>query len=214
MFNLSPPEKISLAITLIIAITVHEFAHAYTADRLGDPTPGNQGRLTLNPLMHLDPIGSIVFILIGFGWGRPVMTNPYNLRFNGSPRLGMAIVAVAGPFSNLALALLAAIPLRLGLLQYVPFGGVPGLIPSVAEFWGTFIFANLALLLFNLLPISPLDGFKVAVGTLPFEWSERLARLEPYGPIILLALLILPFSPLGIIMGPPLNALFRLITGQ
>lgn len=216
MLGLSLPNMIALAITLVIAITVHEFAHAYAADRLGDPTPRMQGRLVLDPRVHLDPIGSLAFILVGFGWGRPVFTNPYNLRVNGSMRLGMAIVAAAGPFSNLILALLGAIPIRLGLASLIDFPGIPGITPSLSEVMQTFVLANLGLLLFNLLPIAPLDGFKVAVGTLPYEWSDGLARLEPYGPMILMLILAsgwFGLDILGPIIRPPLFGLYGLITG-
>lgn len=214
MIGLGLPTILSLAVTLVIAITVHEFSHAYAADLLGDRTPRMQGRLTLNPLMHLDPLGSILFIITGFGWGRPVLTNPYNLR---SPlRTSMAIVAAAGPFSNLIMALLAAIPVRLGLLPLLEFGGIQNVIPSLADFITLFILVNLGLMLFNLIPISPLDGFKIAVGVLPHDWANGLARLEQYGPLILMLLLVsgrLGFDLFGFVMYPAQSGLFRLITG-
>jgi Zn-dependent protease len=214
MIGLGLPTLLSLAVTLVIAITVHEFAHAYAADRLGDPTPRMQGRLTLNPLKHLDPLGSILFIITGFGWGRPVLTNPYNLR--PPMRTSMAIVAAAGPFSNLVMALLAAIPIRLGLLPFLELGGVPNVTPSVAEFISLFILVNIGLMLFNLIPIAPLDGFKIALGVLPHDLADSLARLEPYGPLILMLLLVsgrFGFDVFGFIMRPAQTGLFSLITG-
>ncbi|HKZ69784.1 MAG TPA: site-2 protease family protein [Anaerolineales bacterium] len=214
MIGLNLPTIISLAITLVIAITVHEFSHAYAADLLGDPTPRRDGRLTLNPMMHLDPIGSIIFVVSGFGWGRPVLTNPYNLR--PPLRTSMAIVAAAGPFSNLILALLGAIPYRLGVGQFLNIGEIPGIVPSVAGFLHLFISVNIGLMLFNLIPIAPLDGSKIAVGVLPREWAEPLARLEPYGPIILLFLLMsgrFGFDIFGRLIGPAQGGLFSLITG-
>jgi Zn-dependent protease len=214
MIGLSLPTIISLAITLVIAISVHEFSHAYAADLLGDPTPRRDGRITLNPLAHLDPLGSIIFIVSGFGWGRPVLTNPYNLR--PPIRTSMAIVAVAGPFSNFILALLGAIPYRLGLAQFLNVGAIPGVTPSVADFMYLFISVNLGLMLFNLIPIAPLDGSKIAVGVLPREWAEPLARLEPYGPMILLLLLMsgrFGFDIFGRLIGPAQGGLFSLITG-
>ena len=214
MIGLDLPTIISLAITLIIAITVHEFSHAYAADQLGDATPRLQGRLTLNPRSHLDPLGSILFIITGFGWGKPVMTNPYNLR---SPiRTSMAIVAAAGPFSNLVLALIAAIPVRMGLLPLLDFGGIRGVLPSLADFLTLFILVNIGLMLFNLIPISPLDGFKIALGVLPDDWANSIARLEQYGPMILMLLLVsgrFGLDIFGFIMNPARGGLFKLITG-
>src|SRR5438105_1123844 len=113
--GLSAPEIISRIITLLIAFTLHELSHAVTAVQLGDDTPQRMGRLTLNPLAHLDPIGSLLLIFAGFGWAKPVQINPYNLRMN--PHAGMAVVAAAGPISNFLMALVAAIPFRLGLLS-------------------------------------------------------------------------------------------------
>jgi Zn-dependent protease len=214
MLGLNLPTILSLTVTLIIAITVHEFAHAYTADRLGDPTPRDQGRITLNPLSHLDPFGSILFILTGFGWGKPVMTNPYNLR--PPMRTSMAIVAAAGPFSNLILALIAAIPVRFGLLPLLDVGEIPGVTPSFANFLITFILVNIGLMLFNLIPVPPLDGYKIALGVLPYEMANSLSRIEQYGPLILMLLLIsgrFGFDIFGFIMRPAQNGLFTLITG-
>ena len=214
MLGLSLPTIISLSLTLVIAITVHEFSHAYAADRLGDPLPRSQGRLTLNPMMHLDPLGSILFIFTGFGWGRPVLTNPYNLR--PPIRTSLAIVAAAGPFSNLVMALIAAIPARLGLIQFLDIGGIRNITPSLAEFIILFILVNIGLMLFNLIPIAPLDGSKIAVGVLPREWADAISRLEPYGPMILLLLLVsgrFGFDIFGLIMRPAQSGLFSLITG-
>lgn len=204
---------ISTIIALIVAITVHEFAHAWAANELGDPTSKNQGRLTLNPLSHLDPVGSLMIIFAGFGWGRPVPVNPYMLRTD--PTVGMALVSFAGPASNLLTALLFAIPLRLGLLP-------PGLgsrtIPSMGSVFVTIIFINLALAVFNLIPLAPLDGYKVALAVLPRDLSNRLRRIEVYGPIILILLLFLPtvvgFDLLGLFMYPPIRFMFSLMTGS
>lgn len=192
------------AITLVIAITVHEFAHAWMADNLGDPTPGRDGRLSLNPLVHLDPLGSLMMVFAGFGWGRPVLTNPSYLRPN--PIAGMALVAVAGPLSNLLLALLAAIPVRFGLL---PLSGISG------QFMLEFVFLNFILMLFNLLPIAPLDGFKVALGILPPELGIHLQRTQQYGPLILISLIVLGrFLPiLNWLIGIPSSNLTRLVLG-
>src|SRR5258708_2188686 len=151
MFNgLSLPVIISRVLTLVIAFTIHEFSHALTAVQLGDDTPQRMGRLTLNPLAHLDPLGSLLLIVAGFGWAKPVQINPYNLRTN--PHIGMAIVAAAGPISNFLMALVGAIPFRLGLLS--PFAGVGGpVLPSPSGFLLDFIEINLLLMFFNLIPI-------------------------------------------------------------
>ena len=205
---------ISLGITLILAITVHEFAHAITADYLGDSLPRSQGRVTLNPLAHLDPFGSLLFIVSGFGWGRPVLTNPYNYRV--PVRTGMAIVAFAGPLSNFLMAMLAAIPFRLGLGGALNFGGVGQIIPSFSDFLSIFIQVNIGLMLFNLIPISPLDGFKVALGVLPDQWANTLAGLEQAGPILLLLLVVsgrFGFNLLGFLIGPAQNGLLKLLVG-
>lgn len=183
MFSLDLPTFIARAITLIIAFTLHEFAHAWTANRLGDPTAAYQGRLTLNPLAHLDPIGTLMLLVAGFGWARPVPVNPYNLR-NG--KLGWVMVAAAGPFSNLLLAMLAAIPVRFGLISL--FDPMRGPLPSLGFLVDEFITINILLLVFNLIPIAPLDGYRIAVGLLPDNLSYSLQRLEPYGFMILMLL--------------------------
>jgi len=208
--GLTAPEIISRILTLLIAFTLHELSHAVTAVQLGDDTPQRMGRLTLNPLAHLDPIGSLLLIFAGFGWAKPVQINPYNLRTN--PHVGMAIVAAAGPISNFVMALIAAIPFRLGLLS--PFGAGPvGILPSPSGFLLDFIEINLLLMLFNLIPIAPLDGSKILAGFAPREWDGLLATLEQWGPFLLLALVFLGQGLLGLILGPPINFLLRAIVG-
>jgi Zn-dependent protease len=210
LLGLSAPEVISRIITLLIAFTLHELAHAVTAVQLGDDTPRRMGRLTLNPLAHLDPIGSLLLIFAGFGWAKPVQINPYNLRMN--PHVGMAVVAAAGPISNFLMALIAAIPFRLGLLS--PFAASAGpILPSPAGFLLDFIEINLLLMLFNLIPIAPLDGSKILAGFAPREWDGLLATLEQWGPFLLLALVFLGQGLLGLILGPPITFLLRAIVG-
>lgn len=215
MIFMSPPDFIARAITLIVAITVHEFSHAWAADRLGDPTPSRDGRLVLNPLMHLDPLGSVLMLLGGFGWGRPVMVSPYRLR--PPIRVSMALVAAAGPFSNLVLALLAAIPIRLGLFNLWDIPAINGLTPSLSGLVNSFILLNLGLMFFNLIPLTPLDGSKIAYGILPQAWAEAISRLDPYGPMILLLLLasgyFLHFDLLGLVLGPAQMGLYLRIIG-
>jgi len=211
MFNgLSLPIIISRVLTLVIAFTIHEFSHALTAVQMGDDTPRRMGRLTLNPLAHLDPIGSLLLIVAGFGWAKPVQINPYNLRTN--PHIGMAIVAAAGPISNFLMALIAAIPFRLSLLSPFASSGGP-ILPSPAGFLLDFIEINLLLMFFDLIPIAPLDGSKILAGFAPREWDGLLATLEQWGPFLLLALVFLGQGLLGIILGPPINFLLRAIVG-
>jgi Zn-dependent protease len=209
--NLDPPIIIARIVTLIVAFTVHEFAHAWAANQLGDDTPSLNGRLTLNPLAHLDPIGSLLLLLSGFGWAKPVPVNPYTLR-RRTPA-GMMLVAAAGPLSNLLLALIAAIPFQLGLFS--PFVGRGSFLPSLPYLLTQFIFINLILLFFNLIPVFPLDGEKVAEYFLPPRGQDTLLQLRPYGPILLMALLfILPMAGLDVIdwlVGRPAFLIFELL---
>lgn len=212
MLGLDAPTLIARIFTLIVAFTIHELAHAWTATEFGDDTPRRMGRLTLNPLAHLDPIGSLLLLVAGFGWAKPVQVNPYNFRYG--PRLGMALVAAAGPFSNLSMALIAAIPFRLGLLNVrATFSNGSNFLPSPAFFLGDFIFLNIILMLFNLIPIVPLDGSKILRGFAPREWDSALAVLEQWGPFLLMALVFLGRGLFSLIIGPPANFLYKTILG-
>jgi len=197
-------------IILCIALPFHEFAHAWTAVRLGDPTPRREGRLTLNPRAHLDVLGSLMFVVAGFGWARPVRWNPWNIRID--QRWGRLLVAASGPLSNLLLATLAALLVRSVDIPVVdPGSKIWAILPSPTLFLREFIYLNVLLCFFNLLPITPLDGFEVATGLLPPALAHHFRRLEPYGPFILLALIILPINVLGLILGPPVIATIRLL---
>jgi Zn-dependent protease len=214
LFNLSVPILISRIITLLVAFTFHEFAHAITADRLGDSTPRMHGRLTLNPLAHLDVMGTLTLLLVGFGWAKPVPINPYALRRKNSA--GVMWVSIAGPVSNLLLGAIAAIPLR---LRWVPLVTTTSLIlPTMGEFLLEFLFINLALFLFNLIPLSPLDGEKVITFFLPDHWAEFYDRIRPYSPMILLAIIfILPMFGLdlvNLIIQQPLMGLARWLVNE
>jgi Zn-dependent protease len=208
MLGLSISTLISRVLTLVIAFTVHEFAHAWTAVRFGDDTPRNQGRLTLNPLAHLDPIGSLLLVVAGFGWAKPVPINPYQIERRHPA--GTMMVSAAGPLSNLAMAIIAAVPFRMGLVQASNGGG---LMPTASSFLTEFIFINLILLFFNLIPIAPLDGEKVLEYFLPPSGRSTLYRLRPYGPMILLALVFigpfLGFDILRVVIGWPTQQVFR-----
>ena len=207
-FGLSLTTIIARVITLVSALTVHEFAHAWAADQLGDNTPRYHGRLTLNPLAHLDPIGSLMLIFAGFGWAKPVPVNPYNLQ-RRTPA-GMMLVAAAGPFSNLLLAILGALPFRMGLL---PINS--GIGAFATELLFNFILINLILLFFNLIPIFPLDGEKVAEYFLPIVGQEFLHRIRPYGPMILMGLILLgrfqSLDLLSVLIGKPTWFVFNLL---
>jgi Zn-dependent protease len=196
LLGLSAAVLIARSVTLLIAFTIHELAHAVSADRLGDMTPRRMGRITLNPLAHLDPIGTIMLLVAGFGWAKPVMVNPYNMR--GNPRTMMALVALAGPASNLLMASMAAIPFRLGLIDFT-FTSSNAIVPSPDFMLSQFLWINIILAIFNLIPIPPLDGYKILMGILPPNISYRLQPLEQYGMLILLALVFLP----GFIPGMP-----------
>lgn len=206
----SIPDLVSRVIILVIAFTIHEFSHAWSAVQLGDETPRRMGRLTLNPLVHLDPIGSLLLLFAGFGWAKPVQVNPYNLRWG--PQLGMSMVAAAGPFSNLVMAALGAIPLRLGLVAMTG-GSVAGILPTPAAFLLDFIQINLLLLLFNLIPIPPLDGFKIVRGFAPRSLDGLFVQLEQWGPFLLMALVFLGQRVLGLILIGPMTFLFRALVG-
>lgn len=185
---------ISFAITIILAFAYHEFAHALVADRLGDPTPRSYGRMSLNPFVHLDKVGTIMVLLFGFGYAYTPI-NPSRLQ--GNPRVSHAIVAVAGPLANLLMAALFALPIRLGLVAMAP---PTSALPSLYSFLALGVFANLLLFAFNLLPIPPLDGFTVLQGILPAEMAYRLEPLRRYGLLILLgALFLLPRLGLDLI---------------
>ncbi len=214
--NISPVDLLALLLALVFGITVHEFAHALAATWLGDPLPRRQGRLTLAPAAHLDPMGSLMFAVAGFGWGRPVEYNPYALR--GNPRTGGALIAVAGPISNILFAALLAIPARL-----IPIA----LQTSAYEllFWADstapvvvlyqvligMISYNLMLSIFNLIPVPPLDGFAVLQGILPPALAEQIEIIRPYGFFILFLLMFAGSSVLGAIMTRPIAFLEYLL---
>jgi len=213
-FNLDPATLISRIIVLVIAFTIHEFAHAWTATRFGDSTPEANGRLTLNPLAHLDPMGSLLLIVAGFGWAKPVPINPYVLT-RRSPAAVMW-VSLAGPFSNLLLALLAAIPFRLGLVSFAAINS-SNILPTPSKLLYEFILINLVLLLFNLIPLAPLDGEKILSYFLPPSFAQVFENIRPYGPMILIVIaVVLPYFGLDIIgwlLGPPMRALFSVLLG-
>ena len=192
---------------LFLAISIHEAAHAWAADRLGDPTARFSGRLTLNPFAHLDPLGTLMLFLFGFGWGKPVPVDYYNLR---QPRRDAALISFAGPLSNLVLAIFISLVWRLGIYFSPPSGQI------FSFFFLPLLQLNLVLGVFNLLPLNPLDGGKILTGLLPSSQSEAVESfLESYS-LILLILLILPlfrgYSLLDFIISPLINFFQTLLT--
>jgi Zn-dependent protease len=182
-------------IVLLFSLTVHEMAHAWTADRLGDPTARLLGRVSLNPIVHADPIGTVVFPLISLvsgamliGWAKPV---PVNLRFLRQPRRDYMLVAAAGPISNLLLALFAALLLAIVPVSPQLVGESNVSVPIVKLLVGL-VNLNVLLAVFNLLPIPPLDGGNVLAGLLPPNLAEGFNKLRPYGFVLLYVLLLSP----------------------
>jgi Zn-dependent protease len=202
------------AVILFIALPIHEFAHAWSADRFGDDTPRMNGRLTLNPLAHLDVMGSLMMILIGFGWAKPVPVNPYALA-RRSPA-ALMWVSLAGPLSNFLQAVLAAVVFRVLIFTGILFTDAQWTY-YLYLFLAQYILINIGLMIFNLLPLAPLDGDKVADYLLPPRWADALAAIRPYGPMILLVLVLagnfLGINPLSVILGPPRDLIFSLLTG-
>jgi Zn-dependent protease len=193
MFRFSPLELVVSTVAILIAVTIHEYAHAWMADRLGDPTPRLRGRLSLNPLVHLDLLGALLFLVAGFGWAKPIEVNP---RYFANWRRGMMLVAIAGPLSNVTLAFAVGLLLRAGLLSGWTLLG---------QFAFVLITINVVLAVFNLLPIPPLDGSRVVSGLLPPTQAVAYDRLAPYGPLVLLALILLPGNVLGYVLGPSIT---------
>lgn len=212
LFGLDPPSRfVAFLITVVFAFAYHELAHAIVADRLGDNTPREYGRISLNPIVHLDRIGMLMLVLIGFGWATTPV-NPYRLR--GNPRTSMAIVALAGPVANLIMAFVWGLAIRFGLLD--PTYST-GFIPTVYQVFQMGVTINLFLAIFNLLPIPPLDGFTILIGILPAELAYRLEPVRQYGTLIIMAVFFLPFvlgrSLVSDVIGPIMDFLFPLMTG-
>jgi Zn-dependent protease len=169
-----------LIIAIIVGITAHEAAHAYIADSLGDPTPRYQGRVSLNPMVHLDVFGTIMIFLAGFGWGKPVEYNPRHFK---NPQMGSLVVAIAGPLANLVCALIAAL-----LLKFFGYGALERILDTI-------LWLNCALFIFNLFPIPPLDGSKILAAFVPAQYDEELHSFFQMGPYILIFMILLSNIP-------------------
>lgn len=208
-------------VALLIAITVHECCHAWVADLLGDPTARLRGRVSLNPLRHLDPTGTVMMLIsaltgFGIGWGKPVPVTPYRLKYGS--RRGEALVALSGPASNLAVAAVVGILLRLAIRWMAPM-------PILFLLFQAIVITNIAIAMFNLIPLPPLDGHSVLLGLLSlsrgrwaWEAMQFVNGLRSYGPMILLGLIIfsqfLGLNLLGVLIGPPIWFFYRLIMGS
>ena len=205
--------KISIMLVpALLAVTMHEVAHGFIAERLGDPTARLLGRLTLNPIKHLDPIGTIALLVFGFGWARPVPVNSNNLR---SAKTDMIWVSLAGPSANLMLALFSALLLRLivYIAALLPEGsGVLPMIQPIGLMAAFGLYINVILCLFNLLPIPPLDGGRVLMGVLPEKQSQMLRRVEPFG-MLLIVFLIFGTSIWSAAFGPAVHHVVSIMAG-
>jgi Zn-dependent protease len=196
-----PVGFIAFVIAIVLGITVHEFMHAYTAHRLGDDTARLLGRLSLNPMAHLDPFGTLLLVLAGFGYGKPVPFNESRLR----SAMGVTFVALAGPLANLVLAALCAIPLRFSAASLL--GGAYEEILTAIVLW------NCVLAIFNLVPIPPLDGANVVYGLLPPRQQYSWRTYQQYGPFLLLFILLLAPRVLSAVVFGPALALARFLVG-
>lgn len=196
-----PIQFVAFVIAIVLGITVHEFMHAYVATRLGDDTARLLGRLSLNPMAHLDPFGTLLLVLAGFGYGKPVPFNESRLRSS----VGVTLVALAGPLANIGLAALFAIPLR--------FGSATALGAVYETILVYIVQMNCILAIFNLIPIPPLDGSNVVYGLLPPRQQYSWRTFQQYGPFLLLAVLLLAPRVLTALVFGPAQALTRFLVG-
>ena len=202
MFNLDPQTLVLLIPVILFALTVHEYAHGMVAYRLGDPTAKQAGRLTLNPLSHLDPMGTVMLFVIGLGWAKPVPVDP---RYFANPKRDMLWVALAGPAANMGLALLSGLIIR--FLTSDPSAFLSGALgPMLISMMVRSLQINLMLAVFNLLPVPPLDGSKIMYSLLPPQYAHWNYNLERYGPMVLFGLVMMGmftgFSILWLFIGP------------
>jgi Zn-dependent protease len=210
LYTISIAVLLGRLIALVIGFTLHEWAHAWSAYRLGDDTPYYRGRLTLDPRAHIEPLGIILALIAGFGWAKPVPVNPR--AFYPHEKRGLVIVALAGPVMNLLVAIAIGMGFRVLL-------GADVLGDFFYDLLLTIVLFNLVLFLFNLIPLAPLDGYKIAVGVLPPEQSYRMIRYERETTLILMMVIMVGAITRGrldilwTVLGPPLRFLFDLIVG-
>ncbi|MGC9356455.1 MAG: site-2 protease family protein [Anaerolineae bacterium] len=211
MFGLTVDILLARLLVVFMGIPIHEWAHGWVAHLLGDDTPERQGRLALNPFVHLDPVGTIMILLTGFGWGRAARVNPYRMTRVRNPRVGMALSALAGPLSNFIQAMVLAIPFRIGLLELLPDEQAF----KLGQILLLAILVNIGLIAFNMLPIPPLDGSRVLAGVAPPRVGDFIEGLEPIAPYLLIfVLFILPQVGIDLVAwmtGPIYTFLLRLL---
>jgi len=194
---------------ILIALTFHEYAHGQVADWLGDTTPYYQGRLTINPLPHIDWMGFFMLLLFNFGWAKPVQVNPYNFK-NISIKKGMMLVSLAGPLMNMLLAVAGLIALR--FISFDPqVGQYSGTMQDLVRMLVPLVQINIILAVFNLIPVPPLDGSKILAGLLPDSGAQLIYSLEPYGPLVLLLLIFTNLA--GKIIWPLYNVVYAFLYG-
>ena len=210
-FGFSTDVLLGRLLVIFLGIPLHEWAHGWVAHLLGDETPELQGRLSLNPFVHLDPVGTLSILFTGFGWGRAARVNPYHMHRVKNPRVGMALSALAGPVSNIVQAMILVIPLRLGLVGMLS----PDRAYRLAQVLFAAIQVNVGLAAFNLLPIPPLDGSRVLAGVAPPRVADFIERLEPYSIYILLfVLFLLPqlgLDVVGLMVRPLQQFLYQML---
>ncbi|OGD94358.1 hypothetical protein A2697_00050 [Candidatus Curtissbacteria bacterium RIFCSPHIGHO2_01_FULL_41_44] len=202
LLQTNPVIAIAFISGLVFAISIHEAAHAFVAYRLGDPTAKLAGRLTLNPASHLDPIGTIALLFLGFGWGKPTPFDPYNLR---NIKRDSALISVAGAISNFALAIFLSLPYLIAFFT----SNLSPTIVTTYQVISIIIWLNIILGVFNLIPVAPLDGFKVLAGLLPRDWYHDFVQTERYGIFILLLLLV--SGAIAKIIFPIASSLFAIL---
>ena len=202
-----PLDFIFLLLSILIALVIHEFCHALAADRLGDPNPRIAGRVSLNPLAHLDPFGTILIIVTGFGWGKPVSFDPYNLQ---DPAKDGALIAAAGPLSNIGLAAICAL-----ILRFLPLP-MTSVTLTLINFIVTLFSVNLSLAIFNLLPFYPLDGHHIIRAFLPRTTRASYDLFNRHFGMFLAFILIIPWGGVSLVsylMTPALNFAYTLLLG-
>jgi Zn-dependent protease len=211
MFGLTADILTARLLVVLLGIPIHEWAHGWVAHLLGDTTPEREGRLSLNPITHLDPLGTMMILLTGFGWGKAARVNPYQMHRVKNPRVGMALSALAGPLSNFIQAVLLALLLRLLWTFSLPVN----VDTTVSRILILAISVNIGLIAFNLLPIPPLDGSRILAGVAPPQVADFLESLEPIAPLLLMTVLfILPQLGINLVSwmaGPLSSFLYRVL---
>jgi len=187
MFDLDLKFLLIFVPVILFSLTIHEYAHAYIANKLGDDTAKRLGRLTLNPLKHLDPIGTILLLLVHFGWAKPVPVDPRNFK---DPKKDMLYVAIAGPISNIITAIISGILLKFIIFNLASTGAFGAYTVPLIQFLVWMIFIGVVLAVFNMLPIPPLDGSRVLYGLLPDHLANSIKKIETYGILIVFGIIL------------------------